>query len=318
MSGCRIKPQDTSDLTAHARETDEFSCLFQLNSPLESKFVQTGKLFCIMASSSVWVSHQGSGWTASDITYQRRRQSVVVLQIEPISGIQICSEGKLYCFAITASSNAWVSHQASRYIRSDIACTWYGQTIVVLQIEPISGIQICSEGKLYCFAITASSNAWVSHQASRYIRSDIACTWYGQTIVVLQIEPISGIQICLEGKLFCNHGKFECLDVALSLKIHQIWQRMHMIRTDNRSLANRTSKWKIKGENNRNFKKFYVSMVSSSVPLCPPPPPPLRNLGLSKSVFFFLLRCNLLCCDVGDCFIVFGSFLGASFGSDPL
>ena len=85
MTGCRIKPQDTPDLTWHACGTDSVSYVVQSNLPLDPKLFSR-KFFCVRTSSNVWMSHQASRSFASDITCTWHGQAIIVPQIQPTFG----------------------------------------------------------------------------------------------------------------------------------------------------------------------------------------------------------------------------------------
>ena len=146
--------------------------MFQSNPALDPKlFIR--KIFCITTSSNVWVSHQVSRYTRSVMACMWHGQGVVCRPIEPISGSPRRIETKF--FSIRASSNVWVSQQASRFVISDIACAWHRQGVVGAPIEPPPDPKLFIR-KIFC--ITTSSHVWVSHQASGYTRSDMTHMWH--------------------------------------------------------------------------------------------------------------------------------------------
>ncbi len=73
---------------------------------------------------------------------------------------------------------------------------------------------------------------------SRQPASESALPWHGQGVVCSPIEPTSGSKI-VQQENFLHHGKFECLGVASSLEIHQIWHGVHVARTGCCSCSNR-------------------------------------------------------------------------------
>ena len=189
---------------------------------------------------------------------------------------------------MTASSNAWVTHQTLQYITSDQTWTWNRQAVRAVQIQAFAeppnqnrnkflhdskfeclGVWTCwaihlvrphrrvalpgrcssnptlrwtSKQNRNKFLHPASSNVWVSHQASRYIGSDSIRTGYGQFVGLVLILPNFGSKLVQQDK-FLHQSKFECLGVALSLKIHQIRQLMHMAWADGRIGSNPAHHW---------------------------------------------------------------------------
>ena len=93
-------------------------------------------------------------------------------------------------------------------------------------------------GKFF-FELTASLNVWVPHQGPGYTARDPAYTQYCQYVVPAPIEPASEFVIA-QYEIFSQHGKFECMGAASSLKISHIWNDMHVALTGCRRLANRT------------------------------------------------------------------------------
>ncbi len=83
--------------------------------------------------------------------------------------IQNCSAGKFFC--MTASSNVWVSHRASRYVTADMACMWHGEAIVVPQIQPTSESPRRFEKKIFPFEQVRMSGCRVEPQDTSQLTS---------------------------------------------------------------------------------------------------------------------------------------------------
>ena len=142
---------------------------------------------------------------------------------------KIVRKDKFFC--ITASSNVWVSHQDLQYTVLDRTCTWHGQAVKGLQIQPSSGSKF-SRTK---FSITASSNVWVSRLGRPHNGSDISCTWHGQAVKGLQIQFTSDSPRRIETKIFqSRHVRMSWCRIRVS---NTLYWTAHAHGTDRQSKA---------------------------------------------------------------------------------
>ena len=131
------------------------------------------QIFCIRASSNVWVSHQASRSITSDMTGVWHKQGVVGVPIEPSSDSKIVYPEKFF-----PSEQVQMSGCRNRpEDPSNLTSHAHGMGgCRSLANRALLRIQNCSSGKF--FSIRASSNVWVSRQAEQYTSSDRTYTWY--------------------------------------------------------------------------------------------------------------------------------------------
>ncbi len=157
------------------------------------------QIFCIRASSNVWVSHLSSRCIKSDIACTWHDQVVKVFQIERFSGSEIVQKDKFFASRQVRMSGCRERPQDASHLTAHAR----GMNRLTCLVQFKSPLNLQPKSK-QIFCIMSSSNVWVSRPTSRCIPSDIGCTWHGQPIVVLQIERISGSEIVWEDKFFAS------------------------------------------------------------------------------------------------------------------
>ena len=127
--------------------------------------------FFIWASSNTWMSHQALRYTPSPCTCAWRWQAAIVVQIQPTSRPEIIHNDKFLNYGKFECLGVWSGPRTHfKGLHVHVALTVCRSLVNWAHPE----YKIVHKDKFFSF--TTSSNVWVSHQASRYVTTDIAYT----------------------------------------------------------------------------------------------------------------------------------------------